>query len=144
MQGTNVTQVFALVVGIGYLAVGIVGFAMTGFTGVVTDGGDSLLGFDLNVFHNVVHLAIGAGFLIASRMDAVITQGVVIGGGLVYILAALLGFLNELQILSINDEIAPDNFLHLVSGSAAVLAGLIGARQSNELLASNSRRTRRA
>ena len=144
MQGTNVAQVFALVVGIVYLAVGIVGFAVTGFTGFVADTDEALLGFDLNVFGNIVHLLIGGGFLVASRMDAVITQGVVIGGGLVYILAALLGFLNELQILSINDEIAPDNFLHLVSGSAAVLAGLIGARQSNELLASNSRRTRRA
>ncbi len=144
MQGTNVTQVFALVVGIVYLAVGIVGFAVTGFTGFVADTDEALLGFDLNVFGNIVHLLIGGGFLVASRMDAVITQGVVIGGGLVYILAALLGFLNELQILSINDEIAPDNFLHLVSGSAAVIFGLIGARQSDELLASNSRRTRRA
>lgn len=128
--GENVTQAFALVVGLVYVVIGIVGFAVTGFTGVTTDGQDKLLGFDLNVFHNFVHLAIGAGFLLVSRLnDASIAQGVVIGGGLVYVLAALLGFLNVLQILSIDDEFAPDNFLHLFSGLAAVIFGLIGARQ---------------
>ena len=135
-QGQNVTQVFALVVGAVYLLVGVIGFAVTGFTGVTTDGADKLIGFDLNVFHNVVHLAIGAGFIAVSRLsDPTITQGVVIGAGLVYVLAGLLGFLNELQILSIDSELAADNFLHLFSGVAAVLFGLIGARQSDALRA---------
>ena len=128
--GENITQQFALVVGIVYLVVGIVGFFVTGFTGLTTDGQDKLLGFDLNVFHNVVHLAIGAGFIAVSRLnDATIAQGVVIGGGLVYVLAAGLGFLNELQILSIDSEFAADNFLHLFSGLAAVIFGVLGARQ---------------
>lgn len=133
-QDGNITQKFAFVVGVVYLLVGVVGFAVTGFTGVVTDGSDKLLGFDLNVFHNVVHLAIGLGFIAVSRLsDPGITQGVVIGGGLVYVLAGLLGFLNELQILSIDAEVAPDNFLHLFSGIAAVFFGLLGARQTDSL-----------
>ncbi len=133
-QGANITQVFALVVGVVYLLVGVVGFAVTGFTGVTTDGADKLIGFDLNVFHNVVHLAIGAGFIVVSLLrDPTIAQGVVIGGGLVYVLAALLGFLNELQILSIDTEFAADNFLHLFSGLAAVIFGLLGARQTARL-----------
>ena len=130
--GENITQQFAFIVGAVYLAVGVIGFAVTGFTGITSDGGDSLVGFDLNVFHNVVHLAIGLGFLVVSRLrDTGIAQGVVIGGGLVYVLAGLLGFLNELQILSIDDELAADNFLHLFSGVAAVVFGLLGARQSD-------------
>ena len=133
-SGQNITQVFALVVGVTYLLVGVVGFAVTGFTGVTTDGADKLLGFDLNVFHNVVHLAIGAGFIVASRLDPTITQGIVIGAGLVYVLAGLLGFLNQLQILSIDSELAADNFLHLFSGLAAVLFGLAGVRQSEAAL----------
>ena len=133
-EGANITQVFALVVGVAYLAVGVIGFAVTGFTGVTTDGADKLLGFDLNVFHNVVHLAIGAGFIAVSRLsDPTITQGVVIGAGLVYVLAGLLGFLNQLQILSIDTEFAADNFLHLFSGLAAVAFGILGARQSDAL-----------
>ena len=144
MGHSNVAQVFALVVGVVYALVGVVGFAVTGFEGVTQNGPDDLLGFDLNPFHNVVHLAIGLGFILASRLDATLTQGIVIGGGLVYILAALLGFLNELQILSIDDEVAADNFLHLVSGSLAVLFGLIGARQTDALAASRGRGARGA
>lgn len=134
-SGRNITQVFALVVGVTYLLVGVVGFAVTGFTGVTSDGADKLLVFDLNVFHNVVHLAIGAGFIAVSRLsDPTVTQGVVIGAGLVYVLAGLLGFLNQLQILSIDSELAADNFLHLFSGLAAVLFGLAGVRQSDATL----------
>lgn len=134
--GGNITQVFALVVGLVYVLVGVVGFAITGFTGLTTDGEDKLLVFDLNVFHNVVHFAIGAGFLAVSRLsDPGITQGVVIGGGLVYILAAVLGFANEMQILSIDSEFAADNWLHLFSGLAAVIFGLAGARQSDAEIA---------
>lgn len=130
--GDNITQQFALVVGIVYLLVGIVGFGATGFTGVVTDGQDKLIGFDLNIFHNIVHLAIGAGFIFVSRLnDASIAQGVVIGGGLVYVLAAILGFLNQLQILSMDSVINADNFLHLFSGIAAITFGLLGIRQSD-------------
>ena len=127
----NAANVFALVAGAVYAVVGLVGFVATEFNGFVTDGPDALLGFDLNMFHNIVHLGIGLIFLAAAALDPVYTQGIVIGGGLVYILAALLGFVNELQILSINDEVATDNFLHLISGSAAVLFGLVGARQSD-------------
>ena len=104
--------------------------------GITTDGADKLVGFDLNVFHNVVHLAIGLGFIVVSRLqDPTVAQGVVIAGGLVYILAGALGFLNEMQILSIDDEFAPDNFLHLFSGLAAVIFGVLGARQSDAALA---------
>lgn len=143
MGHSNAAQVFALVAGAVYALVGVIGFAATGFDGVTADGPDKLIGFDLNIFHNVVHLAIGLGFLLASRLDATLTQGIIIGGGLVYVLAAVLGFVNELQILSINDEVAPDNFLHLISGSAAILFGLIGARQTAALRA-GGRRTARA
>lgn len=142
MERSNAAQMFALVVGVVYALVGVVGFAVTGFEGVVQNGPDDLIGFDLNPFHNVIHLAIGLGFIVASRLDATLTQGIVIGGGLVYLLAALLGFLNELQIISINDELAADNFLHLASGSAAVLFGLIGTRQTEA--AFGSRGPRRA
>jgi Domain of unknown function (DUF4383) len=131
MEHGNAAQLFALVAGAVYALVGVIGFVATGFDGVTANGPDDLLGFDLNIFHNVVHLAIGLGFLLASRLDATLCQGIIIGGGLVYILAAVLGFLNELQILSIDDEVAADNFLHLISGSAAVIFGLIGARQTD-------------
>ena len=133
----NIAQTFSVVVGVTYLAVGLVGFAVTGFSGVVLDGPDALLGFDLNPFHNIVHIGIGLILLVAGMLrDATITQGVLIGGGLVYLLAAILGFAGALEIISINDgdALAPDNFLHLFSGAAAVGVGLLGAKQTDEAL----------
>ena len=134
-SGGNVVRAVALLLGIGYLAAGLIGFVATGFTGpVVTDTNDQFLGFfDLNIFHNIVHIAIGLGLIIASRMsDVTITQGVLIGVGLFYVLAALLGFLDYLQIISINRSLSVDNFFHLATGLVAVIFGLIGVRQQEE------------
>ncbi len=132
----NVARIFALLLGVGYVAAGVVGFAETGFTGFVANTDESFLGFfDLNIFHNIVHLAIGLGLIIASRMsDVTITQGVLIGVGLFYLLAALLGFLNYLQIISINESASFDNFFHLLSGATALIFGLIGTRQQDDSL----------
>ncbi|MGI8864548.1 MAG: DUF4383 domain-containing protein [Solirubrobacteraceae bacterium] len=131
----NVAQPFALIVGIVYLAGGVIGFILTGFSGLVTSHGPTipLFGFEVNIFHNIVHLVIGGAFIVVSRLsDPAITQGVLIGGGAIYLAAALLGFLEKLPILAINGSLAPDNFLHLFSGAAAVVFGLLGAQQQSE------------
>lgn len=131
--GDNISRPFALIVGVVYLAVGLVGFIVTGFSGFVTSHGHLLFGFELNIFHNLVHIVIGAGFIIASRLpDSTATQGILIGGGAVYLVAALLGFLTKLPIIAITSHGAPDNFLHLASGAAAVIAGLLATRQSSK------------
>ncbi len=133
--GGNVARVLALVLGLGYLVGGVVGFASTGFTGFVEDTGEQLLGLDLNIFHNIVHVAIGAGLILVSRMrDVSITQGVLMGVGLFYLLAAVLGFIDYLQIISINRPLALDNFLHLVTGATALIGGLLGVRQHDRSL----------
>jgi hypothetical protein len=120
-------QLFSAAVGTAYLGIGLIGFAVTGVDGLVTNADDALLGFDLNPFHNIVHLVIGAYLLgVSFPAEPAIAQGALIGGGLVYVLAAVLGFTNDLQILSIGEALAPDNFLHLVSGGLAVAAGLLG------------------
>ncbi len=121
-------QLGALVVGIAYLAAGLLGFAFTGFTGWVIDTREDMLGFDLNGFHNIVHFGIGAILIGVSLIrEPTITQGVLIGGGLVYLLAAALGFTNNLSsLLSIDGTFASDNFLHLGSGLGAILFGLLG------------------
>ncbi len=129
----NVARPFALLFGLGYVVIGVAGFAVTGFTGFVAETDEKLLGFDLNIFHNVVHLAIGASLMLVSRArDVTVTQGVLIGVGLFYLLAAVLGFANSLQLISIDDALAADNFLHLFSGLAAFAFGVIGAFQQRD------------
>jgi hypothetical protein len=130
----NIARPFALIVGVVYLAIGLIGFAATGFgDNVVARHGHKLLGFELNSFHNVVHIVIGLSFIVVSQVrDVAITQGVLIGGGAIYLAAALLGFLDRLPILAINGGGAADNFLHLLSGAAAVVFGLLGAAQQSQ------------
>ncbi len=136
-SGGGLARGAALLIGAGYVVAGLVGFIATGFTGFVADTDEQLLGFfDLNIFHNVVHLAIGAGLILASRVrDVTVTEGVLIGVGLFYILAALLGFLDELQIISINFALSIDNFFHLATGLLSFLAGAIAARQHDQGIA---------
>jgi len=134
-EGENVSKAFALGFGVFYLAVGLIGFTVTGFTGFTAETKEELLGFDLNVFHNIVHLTIGLALVLASTLkDETVTQGVVIGVGLFYIVAAVLGFANYLQIISIDASLVIDNFFHLISGSAALAFGLLGAQRQHRSL----------
>ncbi len=118
----------ALVVGAAYLVAGVGGFAVTGFDGFVENTNDAFIGFDLNPFHNIVHLGVGALLLgVALAPQSSLAEGALLGGGLLYLLAAFLGFIDNLQLLSITGALAPDNFLHLASGTAAFLLGLVGS-----------------
>ena len=131
--GQDVARPFALIVGVVYLAAGLIGFAVTGFDqNIVSPHGHALIGFALNPFHNLIHVAVGVILIVVSQVrDSTITQGVLIGGGLVYLAAALLGFLDRLQIIAIHGGGAPDNFLHLFSGLAALLVGVLTSMQQS-------------
>ncbi|HVM35333.1 MAG TPA: DUF4383 domain-containing protein [Actinomycetota bacterium] len=118
---------FALVGGITYILIGIVGFFVTGL-GIgdfVSNTDDRLLVFDLNPFHNFVHIGAGALLVGASRFEEPgVTDGVTIGVGLILIVAALLGYTGALDhLLSIDGKLAADNFLHLITGVLAVVVG---------------------
>lgn len=121
-------QLFALVFGAVYVLVGILGF----FVAEQVTGGsidDKLIIFPVNHLHNVVHIAIGGLWLAASARHAMAKQ-VNMLIGVVYLLVALLGFTGiELMhtLLNIHTPASADNFLHLVSGAAALYFGTAGA-----------------
>ncbi len=118
-------QKFGLLFGAIYVGVGVVGFAFTGFNGLVLESNEALLGiFYLNPFHNIVHVVIGGlvvmGALVLTPSG---TEGVNIGVGGVYILATVLGYIGSLGLLNVKPLFDPDNFLHLASGLALLLFG---------------------
>jgi Domain of unknown function (DUF4383) len=122
-------QLFALVFGVVYLLIGIVGFFVANeFTGGTKD--DTLIIFHVNHLHNIIHLAIGAVWIAASRKHDT-AKMVNTAIGVVYLLVALLGFLlpDSLMHTLINTHGAgdPDNFLHLVSGALSLYFGTAGA-----------------
>ncbi len=120
-------QTFALVFGVAYLLVGLVGFAVTGFDGFAAESyNEELIIFALNPLHNIVHIAIGAWWIASSRThQAAKSTNTIIGAA--YGLVFILGMLGVLQFLAIEDAAEPDNYLHLVSSVLALYFGTAGA-----------------
>jgi len=107
------------VFGLVYLAIGIAGFAVTGFDDFAEATQEELLVFALNPLHNIIHIMIGATWLIASR-DRVAALRVTLAIGIVYSLVTVLGFFELLRILSISRLGEPDNFLHLATAGLSL------------------------
>jgi hypothetical protein len=129
MRGSTKTpaQVFALVFGIVYLAVGILGFAVTGFDGFAAENlGEKLILFPVNPLHNVVHLLLGAVWLGASRTHAA-AKGVNVIIGVAYLLVFVLGMVGALKWLAIEGASSADNYLHLATAALAIYFGTAGA-----------------
>ena len=119
---TSPNRLLGAVFGAVYVLVGLVGFAVTGGVGFAATDGQSLIIFDLNPLHNVVHLAVGAVLLAAALTSASAARGVntLVGG--VYLLVGIVGLFvttSDANILALN---GPDNALHLAS--ALVLLGV--------------------
>ncbi|WP_394768872.1 DUF4383 domain-containing protein [Lacisediminihabitans sp.] len=116
-------RLLATVFGAVYLLVGLLGFTATAGVGFFATKGGFLLGlFEVNIFHNVAHLLIGAALLIAglSNVRAAKTVNSVVGAA--YLLLGIVGLFilnSAANILAINGA---DNVLHFAS--AIVLLGV--------------------
>ncbi len=121
-------QSFALVAGLVYVLIGISGFIVTGFDEFIGNSQETLLVFEVNPFHNVVHMVVGGLWLAAGLMlPPHAAQGVNFAIGGFYLLAAVAGFLGLGildDLLAIDGVLHPDNFLHLVTALAALPFGV--------------------
>lgn len=123
-------QYLALAIGAVYVLVGIAGFFVTGFDGFASpEGGESLLGFEVNPLHNIVHLLIGgAGLALWNRLDQTRAYGwlLAVGYGATFLYGAFVaGSDSPANFLAIN---AADNGLHLVSAIAGLVMALWAGR----------------
>ena len=131
-SGVSRARTFATLVGVAFLATGILGF----IPGITTnyddmafagqDSGAKLFGvFQVSVLHNLVHLAFGVGLIAAARRSW--AAAYLIGGGVVYLVVVLYGYLIDLDsdanFLPLNDA---DNLLHVGLSLAMIALGLIG------------------
>lgn len=119
-------QLFALVFGVIYLVVGLVGFAVTGFDNFASEvPGEKLIVFAINPLHNIAHLGVGVLLLIGSSRHET-AKSVNLMVGIVYLLLAILGFAGILieDLLNINSA---DNFLHIATAALAIFFGTAGA-----------------
>lgn len=118
-------RLLATVFGVVYLLVGLLGFTVTGGVSFFATSGGLLLGlFEVNVFHNVAHLLIGAALLIAGMSNVTAARSVNIAIGAAYLLLGVAGLFligTALNILAIN---ATDNVLHFASAAVLLAVGL--------------------
>ncbi|MGQ0679558.1 MAG: DUF4383 domain-containing protein [Actinomycetota bacterium] len=115
-------QKFTRTFGAVYILVGVIGF-IGELGGSSNMTGNALLGiFGVNLLHNVVHLAVGALFLLGSTSpDNALKTAT--GIGVVYLLVGVVGLLG---IDVINDLLfinTADNILHLATGALSLAVG---------------------
>ncbi|MGW0118594.1 DUF4383 domain-containing protein [Streptomyces sp. NPDC003327] len=128
-------QLAALVVGVVFLLVGVLGF----IPGVTTDydtltfaehhSEAKLLGvFQVSVLHNIVHLLFGVAGVAMSRAAAS-ARAYLIGGGVIYLVLWLYGLLidhdSSANFVPVNTA---DNWLHFVLGLGMVALGVLLGR----------------
>ena len=112
----------ALIFGIVFVLVGLVGFITPGGTHMGADPAPGhILGlFGVNLLHNIVHLLVGVWGIVASRSWGGARSFLQIGG-IVYIVLAILGFFlpTTFGLIPIGGN---DIYLHAVLG--VIMAGL--------------------
>ena len=117
-------QMLALAFGAIYLLVGVVGFFVTGFGNFFAhDTNQTLLGFEINGMHNVVHIVVGvAGLLLGRTLAGARTYGwlLAIGYGAAFVYG-LIAINKPWDFLSIN---AADNVLHILTAIIGLVMAL--------------------
>jgi hypothetical protein len=110
---------------------------VTGFGNFVQNTGDTLIGFHINPMHNLVHLLIGIFLIVmATRPAAAVAEGAVMGVGLFYLVAFVIGTVakDNLTIISMYGYGDLENFNHLVNGVALLSLGLISSARTQARL----------
>jgi Domain of unknown function (DUF4383) len=123
------SQLLTLAIGAVYTLVGVLGFLVTGFDDFAAETDKTLLGFEVNPLHNLVHLAIGlAGLVMWRRLDTARTYGWLLaaGYGAVFVYGLVAAGNSDINFLSINGA---DNGLHLASALAGLAIALLPARR---------------
>ena len=135
MRDRTPVQSVAMLVGIVFLLVGILGFIpgiTTNFDDITFAGNESgaeLLGiFQVSILHNIVHGLFGiVGLFLARTMDGARTY--LVGGGAIYLALAIYGWIvertSDANFVPMNNA---DNVLHVLLGAGMILLGVVLGR----------------
>ena len=128
----TVPEILGLAFGAVYLLVGIVGFFITGFDNFFGHTDETLIIFDINPAHNVVHILIGvAGLLLARTLEGARTYGwlLAVGYGAAF-LYGLFAVGADWDFLNLNWA---DNILHLATAIVGVVIARMPARSDSRV-----------
>ena len=131
VEGRRLNSLVAFAFGAVFVLVGLSGFFVSGGHHAVGADGGALLGlFQVNVLHNVVHLAIGALLVLGALRGPRPSRGVNTLVGAVYLLVGVLGLFvleSSLNILALNTA---DNLLHFASAALLLGVGLMADKRA--------------
>nr|WP_297423719.1 DUF4383 domain-containing protein [uncultured Actinotalea sp.] len=123
-------RLVAGVFGVVYLVVGAAGFLVTTGVDLAATDGATLVFFEVNPLHNIVHLGIGAALLASALRSAWAATVVNTVVGAVYLVVGLVGLFligSGANILALNGA---DNVLHMASALLLLGVGLAGDRDT--------------
>ena len=136
-HGLTPAQIYCLAIGATLLLVGLLGFIAdatfdTGATGRDDDGGnaggalqgDSFLGFEVNGWHNVVHILSGVLLLASFRLRGA-AKTAALAFGVVYGIVTVIGLIDGNDVLGLIPVNPADNVLHLLLSALGVVSGLV-------------------
>ncbi|GAA0802289.1 DUF4383 domain-containing protein [Spirilliplanes yamanashiensis] len=125
VAGHKLNSLVAVAFGAVFVLVGLAGFFVSGgHHPAGTEGGELAGLFQVNVLHNVVHLAAGAAMVAAAIVGSRQAKRANTVIGLLYLLLFVAGLFlvgTPANVVALNDA---DNVLHLVLGLALTAAGL--------------------
>ena len=127
-SGRTPAQIYSLVFGLVLLGAGILGFIADSSFGNLGSGvdGDTFIVFEVNGWHNLVHIASGAlGLALAGR--AASARAFALGFGAVYLLVTVIGLIDGSDIFGLLPINAADNVLHIGIALTGIAAGLASA-----------------
>ena len=137
-QGMTPAQWYCLLAGISLLLAGILGFIADATFDIAggTDPeggnvgsalqGDSFLGFEVNGWHNIVHILSGLLLLAAFRRRGP-AKTVALAFGITYGLVAIIGLIDGNDVLGIIPVNPADNILHIALSALGIVSGLISS-----------------
>ncbi|HYI80470.1 MAG TPA: DUF4383 domain-containing protein [Thermoleophilaceae bacterium] len=123
--GKTPAQIYSLVFGATLLVAGIAGFFADSSFGDLGSNvqGDDLIVFEVNGWHNLVHIASGALGL-ALMGSAAGARLYALGFGAVYLVVTIWGFIDGNDVLGLIPVNSADNWLHVAIAVTGILAGL--------------------
>jgi hypothetical protein len=135
--GRSIAQWFCLIFGITLIIVGLLGFlvepkfdtSVGGDPGQVD--GEDLIIFEVNGWHNVVHLLSGIFLLVfagrrrPARMAA-------LAFGVVYVIVSIIGLIDGQDLFGLVPIDRADNVLHIVLALTAIAAGLMSRGEDED------------
>ena len=137
-RGRSAAQWFCIVVGATIVVVGLLGFLAeaTFDTSAGSDpgavDGENFILFEVNGWHNVVHIASGLFLLaLAGKHRTARTAALAFGG--IYAVVMVIGLIDGHDVLGLIPVNPADNVLHILLTVAALAAGLSSDRDRREV-----------